>query len=50
MSISERVRLAKGTLSVVTEPGKGTQVGVRVPIASHVTQDAGEIVRRYAAS
>ena len=50
MSMSERVRLAKGTLSVVTEPGKGTQVRVRVPIASRVTQDASEAVRRYAAS
>ena len=50
MSMSERVRLAKGTLSVVTEPGKGTQVRVRVPIAPHVTLDAGEAVRRYAAS
>ena len=50
MSMSERVRLAKGTLSVVTEPAKGTQVRVRVPIASPVTQDASEAVRRYAAS
>ena len=50
MSMSERVRLAKGTLSVVTEQDKGTQVRVRVPIASRVTQDAGEAVRRYAAS
>jgi len=40
MSMSERVRLAKGTLSFVTEQGKGTQVRVWLPIAPRVTQDA----------
>ena len=46
MSMSERVRLAKGTLSFVTEQGKGTQVRVWLPIAPRVTQDAGEAIRR----
>src|SRR6185436_15358967 len=32
LSISERVRLAQGTLSVVTEVGKGTQIRVRLPL------------------
>jgi two-component system, NarL family, sensor histidine kinase UhpB len=50
MSMSERVRLAKGTLSVVTEQDKGTQVRVRLPIAARGTQDAGDAVRRYAAT
>ena len=31
LSINERVRLAGGTLSVVTEAGKGTQIRVRLP-------------------
>ena len=50
ISMSERVRLAKGTLSVVTEQGKGTQLRVRLPIAPRGTQDAGDAVRRSAAS
>ena len=50
ISMSERVRLAKGTLSVVTEQDKGTQVRVRLPIAPRGTQDAGDAVRRYAAT
>lgn len=34
LSINERVRLAGGTLSVVTEAGKGTQIRVRLPYAN----------------
>lgn len=34
LSINERVRLAGGTLSVVTEVGKGTQIRVRLPYAA----------------
>jgi two-component system sensor histidine kinase UhpB len=33
LSINERVRLAGGTLSVLTEAGKGTQIRVRLPHA-----------------
>jgi two-component system sensor histidine kinase UhpB len=33
LSINERVRLAGGTLSVLTEAGKGTQIRVRLPYA-----------------
>ena len=31
LSITERARLAEGTVSIVTELGKGTQVRVRIP-------------------
>jgi PAS domain S-box-containing protein len=40
LSINERVRLGGGTLSVVTEWQKGTQIRVRVPIP-HATSAAG---------
>ena len=36
VSINERVRLAGGTVSIVTELGKGTRVRVQVPAAAHV--------------
>ena len=50
ISMSERVRLAQGTLIVATEEGKGTQVRVRLPIVPRGSQDAVAAVRRYAAS
>jgi signal transduction histidine kinase len=31
VSITERVRLAKGTVSIVSEPTKGTRVNVEIP-------------------
>ena len=36
VSINERVRLAGGTVSLVTELGKGTRVRVQIPAAAHV--------------
>jgi PAS domain S-box-containing protein len=36
VSINERVRLAGGTVSIVTELKKGTRVRVHIPSASHV--------------
>jgi len=35
LSIHERVRLAGGTVSIVSGPGEGTTVQVRIPIAAH---------------
>ena len=49
LSINERVRLAGGTLSVVTEWEKGTQIRVRVP-HSHATSAAGDEFEPFAAS
>jgi len=50
VSISERVRLAGGTLSVVTESEKGTQVRVRLPISAATTGAAIDASDRYAAT
>jgi PAS domain S-box-containing protein len=36
VSINERVRLAGGTVSLVTELGKGTRVRVQIPAVAHV--------------
>jgi signal transduction histidine kinase len=36
VSINERVRLAGGTVSIVTELKKGTRVRVQIPAAAHV--------------
>ena len=48
VSINERVRLAGGTLSVVTEWNKGTQIRVRVPTSPSAERDAGEVSEQYA--
>jgi two-component system sensor histidine kinase UhpB len=39
VSINERIRLAAGTLSVVTERNKGTQLHVRLPASSRAMLD-----------
>jgi PAS domain S-box-containing protein len=39
LSINERVRLARGTVSIVTELNKGTRVQIRIPIDSHTAAD-----------
>jgi PAS domain S-box-containing protein len=49
LSINERVRLAGGTLSVLTEWQKGTQIRVRVP-HSRATSAAGDKFEPFAAS
>jgi signal transduction histidine kinase len=41
VSITERVRLAGGTVSIVTEMNKGTRVSVRIPISSRLSVEAG---------
>jgi PAS domain S-box-containing protein len=48
ISINERVRLAGGTLSVMTEWNKGTQVRARVPTRPAIRPDAGDASGRYA--
>ena len=48
VSINERVRLAGGTLSLVTEWQKGTRVLVRLPTTSSAR--AGRVSQRYAES
>jgi PAS domain S-box-containing protein len=40
VSITERVRMIGGTLSIVTAANKGTQLRVHVPIAVHAPADA----------
>jgi PAS domain S-box-containing protein len=47
VSINERVRLAGGTLSVMTESNKGTQVHVRLPTSA--SPEAGKVPERFAA-
>jgi two-component system sensor histidine kinase UhpB len=49
VSINERVRLAGGTLSVVTERRKGTQLHVRLPMHARVSADTGTMPGRYEA-
>ena len=41
VSITERVRLAGGTVSIVTEANKGARVCVRIPGGSRVSTNAG---------
>ncbi len=54
VSISERVRLAGGTVSIVTEVNKGTRLCVRIPSSSRGSTDAGvnatTAVREYSSS
>jgi len=47
LSINERVRLAGGTLSVVTEWNKGTQIRVRIPASPRSKSGAGDEFERY---
>lgn len=49
VSITERVRLAGGTISIVTEPTKGTCVRVEVPADVGVRADASSDTREGAA-
>jgi PAS domain S-box-containing protein len=49
VSINERARLAGGSLSVVTELDKGTQVRVRLPTSPGAKPAAGVLSARYAA-
>ena len=41
VSITERVRLAGGTVSIVAEATKGTRVAVRIPTGSPVETESG---------
>ncbi len=50
VSINERVRLSGGTLSVVTEKDKGTQILVRLPASGRPSADAGDVSGRFAAT
>ena len=50
VSINERVRLSGGTLSVVTEKDKGTQIRVRLPASRRPSADAGDVSGRFAAT
>jgi signal transduction histidine kinase len=54
VSITERVRLAGGTASIVTEQHKGTRVQVRIPIARQArtgtgdpSEDSARTVKRF---
>jgi|SRR5688572_2734863 PAS domain S-box-containing protein len=49
VSINERVRLAGGTLSVVSEFSKGTQIRVKLPVGQHAGAQAVDVPRRFAA-
>ena len=49
VSINERVRLAGGTLSVVTESRKGTQIRVKLPAGRHAGTTASDVPGRLAA-
>jgi signal transduction histidine kinase len=40
VSITERVRFARGTVRITTEPRKGTCVRVRIPVDTPVRPDA----------
>ena len=44
VSITERVRLAGGTVSIVAEVNRGTRVSVRIPASSPTTCEAGAAV------
>jgi PAS domain S-box-containing protein len=48
VSITERVRLAKGTVGIASEPGKGTCVRVRIPGNMSVKSGAGAITEEVA--
>ena len=48
VSINERVRLAGGTVSIVTELNKGTRVRVRVPANRSATRAAADPAESYA--
>ena len=50
VSIAERARLSKGTVSLVTTLSKGTQVRVRIPIDARTTTEGGKRPGRFAAS
>jgi two-component system sensor histidine kinase UhpB len=41
VSITERVRLAGGTVSITSDPTTGTRVRVRIPTHARVTRAAG---------
>jgi PAS domain S-box-containing protein len=49
VSINERVRLAGGTLSIVTESRKGTQIQVKLPAGRHAATIAIDVPGRLAA-
>ena len=49
VSINERVRLAGGTLSIVTESRKGTQIRVKLPAGRHAGTIAIDVPGRLAA-
>jgi PAS domain S-box-containing protein len=50
VSISERVRLAGGTVNIMTELNKGTQVRVQIPANGRTKTDTGDESGRYATS
>ncbi len=50
VSITERVRLAGGTLSIVTERNKGTQIRVRLPKSQPASSSAGDASRQAVAN
>ena len=50
VSITERARLAGGTVSIVTALNKGTQIRVQIPINERTMTDAGDVSGRFAAS
>jgi two-component system sensor histidine kinase UhpB len=50
VSISERVRLARGTVSVVSEMRKGTRVRVEIPVEQRAVRAAAGESEPYATS
>ena len=49
VSISERVRLAGGTVSITTELNKGTRVRVQIPAKRQAPTDTGDESDRFVA-
>ena len=50
VSMTERARLAGGTVSIVTALDKGTQIRVQIPIDARTMTEAGQVSGRFAAS
>ncbi len=50
ISINERVRLLGGTVSIATEPNKGTRLLVQIPVRRHLQTAVGDESGRYATS
>jgi signal transduction histidine kinase len=43
MSMRERVRLVKGTISITSKPQSGTEINVRVPLQAGAQREQGKL-------